>query len=91
MGNGGWGLWAVREEFDARRASQRSTVGSSEDVHRDEGNGGGGRSGLGAVKVFCWGEVVEHVFLLLYVASKSKIRKCGAEWRDGGEEVVIGM
>ena len=84
-GNGGWGIWAARQEFDIASDSQHTTAGSNEQASEDK------TYGLGRVKVFCWGEVVEHVYLLLYVASKSKIRKVGAEWLDAGEEVVIRM
>lgn len=47
--------------------------------------------GLGLVKVYCWGEVVQHVYLLLYVASKSQMRKVGARWVDAGDAVVVQM
>lgn len=59
----------------------------------DESGSGTGKSGggLGDVKVFCWGEVVKHVYLLLYVASKSKIRKASARWIDADGEVVVEM
>ena len=43
------------------------------------------------VRVFCWGEVVKHVYLMLYVASKSKVRKLGLKWEDAGGEVVVRM
>jgi hypothetical protein len=42
-------------------------------------------------RVFCWGEVVRHVYLMLYVASKSKVRKLGLRWVDAGGEVVVQM
>jgi hypothetical protein len=43
------------------------------------------------VRVLCWGEVVRHVYLMLYVASKSKVRKLGLRWVDAGGEVVVRM
>lgn len=43
------------------------------------------------VRVFCWGEVVRHVYLMLYVASKSKVRKLGLKWVDAEGEVVVQM
>ena len=43
------------------------------------------------VRVFCWGEVVKHVYLMLYVASKSKVRKLGLKWEDAGGEIVVRM
>ncbi|KAK5744761.1 hypothetical protein LTR17_001837 [Elasticomyces elasticus] len=51
----------------------------------------GGERGLGKVQVFCWGEVVKHVYLMLYVASTSRVRKIGLRWVDGEGEVVVQM
>jgi hypothetical protein len=46
---------------------------------------------LGIVKVFCWGEVVEHIYLVLYAVSESKVKDMGMQWLDGGGEVVVQM
>ena len=43
------------------------------------------------VRVYCWGEVARHVYLMLYVASKSKVRKLGLIWVDADGEVVVRM
>jgi hypothetical protein len=43
------------------------------------------------VRVFCWGEIVRHVYLMLYVASKSKVRKLGLKWVDAEGEVIVQM
>lgn len=43
------------------------------------------------LKVYTWGEIVGHVYLLLFLASERRIRKMGAQWRDCGEEVVVQM
>ena len=43
------------------------------------------------IRVYCWGEVVRHVYLLLYVASHSKVRKLGMTWVDAEGEVVVRM
>ncbi|KAF4547588.1 Hypothetical protein D9617_39g039230 [Elsinoe fawcettii] len=74
-GNVGWGIWCAR-------------IPSTDDVDgvtqiSDE------PERLGQVRVFCWGEVVEHVYLLLYVASRSKVRKGNPVWCDASGEVVI--
>ncbi|KAK0799275.1 hypothetical protein LTR59_006215, partial [Friedmanniomyces endolithicus] len=49
------------------------------------------QGGLGLVKVFCWGEVVKHIYLMLYVASNSRVRKIGLQWVDAEEQVVVQM
>ncbi|GAM90488.1 hypothetical protein ANO11243_085320 [Dothideomycetidae sp. 11243] len=48
-----------------------------------------GHASLGQVRVFCWGEIVQHVYLLLYVASKSKIKRARPVWYDANGEAVI--
>ncbi|CAI7598836.1 unnamed protein product [Penicillium pancosmium] len=44
-----------------------------------------------SLKMYAWGEVAMHVYLLLFLASERRVRGMGAEWRDSGEEVVISM
>nr|OQO22210.1 hypothetical protein B0A51_10278 [Rachicladosporium sp. CCFEE 5018] len=48
-------------------------------------------NGQEVVSVFCWGEVVMHVYLLLYAASKSKVGKMGLQWVDAEGEAVVRM
>ncbi|KAL5357368.1 hypothetical protein BJX96DRAFT_144344 [Aspergillus floccosus] len=43
------------------------------------------------LKVYAWGEIAVHVYLLLFLASERRIRKIGAQWRDGADQVVIQM
>lgn len=45
----------------------------------------------GTVRIHCWGEVVAHVWLLLFLASERNVRGLGARWVDGGGEVVVRM
>ncbi|GAB1731435.1 hypothetical protein NU195Hw_g1145t1 [Hortaea werneckii] len=52
---------------------------------------GDGQGSLGTVRVYCWGEVVKHVYLLLYTASQSKVRKMGLQWVDGEGNIVVQM
>ncbi|KAJ5153709.1 uncharacterized protein N7500_009148 [Penicillium coprophilum] len=44
-----------------------------------------------SLKVYAWGEVAMHVYLLLFLASERRIRGMGVQWRDSREEVVIQM
>ncbi|EMC93383.1 hypothetical protein BAUCODRAFT_125250 [Baudoinia panamericana UAMH 10762] len=74
-GNAGWGIWCVRE------------LG-----REDEGEAAVETVGtLGNLKIFCWGEVIKHIYLMLYVASKSKVRRLGLQWCDAEEKVVVQM
>lgn len=43
------------------------------------------------LKVYAWGEVAMHVYLLLFLASERRIRGMGVQWRDYREEVVVQM
>ena len=54
-------------------------------------DGPGQSATIGTVKVFCWGEVVKHIYLVLYVASKSQVRRLGVQWIDAKGEVVVQM
>ena len=43
------------------------------------------------VRVYCWGEVVGYIYILLFMGSHRKIRGMDARWIDAGGEVVIRM
>lgn len=43
------------------------------------------------LKVYAWGEVAMHIYLLLFLASERRIRGMGAKWQDFREETVIQM
>ncbi|KAL1302474.1 hypothetical protein AAFC00_002865 [Neodothiora populina] len=78
-GKSGWGVWCTRDVDN----------GMCVDTMRDKS--ASTSPGLGQIKIFCWGEVVQHVYLMLYVASKSKVRRVAPVWIDDEEQVVIQM
>lgn len=43
------------------------------------------------IRVYCSGVVVEHIYLLLYMASTSKIKGTGARWIGGDGTAIITM
>lgn len=43
------------------------------------------------VKIYSWGEVMPHIYLLLFLASERHIRKLGVQWRDATDDVVVQM
>ncbi|PIB01317.1 hypothetical protein CB0940_00146 [Cercospora beticola] len=43
------------------------------------------------VRIYCWGELVEHVYLLLYTASEGGVRKLGLKWIDSKGDIVVRM
>ena len=80
-GRAGWGVWAEwigKQEVEDQRYSG-STVGMEEEKAYD------------VVKVFCWGEVVREVWMVLFIASHRKINDSRAVWVDSGEDVVVRM
>ena len=42
-------------------------------------------------RVYCWGEILGQVYLLLFLASSRKVRGLGAAWVDGGGDVIVKM
>ncbi|KAL9597854.1 MAG: hypothetical protein Q9219_004875 [cf. Caloplaca sp. 3 TL-2023] len=99
-GGAGWGVWAVFEEFGGGRlldvAYRAAHDGVGEESGWDgdtaaRGGGGGGGSGRGVVRVYCWGEVVAEVYTVLVLATRRKIKRCGAKWIDARGEVVVDM
>ena len=44
-----------------------------------------------SLRVYCWGRIVGHIYLLLYMASESKIKNIGARWVGGDGEAIIRM
>jgi hypothetical protein len=46
---------------------------------------------FGDARVYCWGAIVGQIYLLLYMASESKIKWSGATWRGGDGQPVITM
>jgi len=77
-GKTGWGVWCTRIIRDDDETQEFSK-------HPE------GDAGLGVVHVYCWGQIIKHVYLMLYVASKSKIRKVGAVWVDADGQIVVRM
>lgn len=62
---------------------------------------GGGAAGWGIwctrdegftrLRMYCWGAVVGHMHLVLYIMSKREVLYTGMEWVDADGEVVIRM
>jgi hypothetical protein len=45
----------------------------------------------GEIRVYCWGVIVGHIYLLLYMASESKVKGTGACWISGDGEAIVKM
>lgn len=81
-GSAGWGVWCSR----GQEAGGDSCVGA-----RDVDANASTADELGPVRVYCWGEIAKHIYLLLYVASSSQVRRAGLQWIDSQGLVVIQM
>ena len=77
-GQAGWGTWCVWE-----------TQGSAHSKDSDKENLGPQHGE--AVKIYCWGEVVGEIWLLLFIASGRNVKGTGAQWVDAGGAAVVVM
>lgn len=85
-GRAGWGTWCVRE---VQRLDEQALVVRAGDKENQaptqqqkEGE---------VVKIFCWGEVVGPVWMLLFIASDRCIKGVGARWVDAAGVLVVVM
>lgn len=47
--------------------------------------------GFTRLRMYCWGAIVGHIYLAMYIMSKRQVLYTGMEWVDGDGEVVIRM
>ncbi|MCJ1227901.1 hypothetical protein MMC12_004560 [Toensbergia leucococca] len=77
----GWGVWCVLEGTGKGKAE---TAGN---VERNTEEGAEGE----VLEIYCWGQTVEHIYLLLFLASERRVKGCGARWIDGAGKMVVQM
>lgn len=84
-GRAGWGIWCLLEPCTSSSYTESSSSTSpsrSSDQSSIKVN----------LKLYTWGEVAPHMYLLLFLATERRIRKMEAvEWRDARDEGVIIM
>ena len=80
-GKAGWNVWCVRElENKASAASDSSDKENKAPPVQEE-----------VLRVFCWGEIIREVFLVLFVAGVNDKKNKGAgqaKWVDSGQKIV---
>ena len=83
-GRAGWGTWCVRETPPerARRDSDKENEEQSHKAPQQQGE---------VVKVYCWGEVVAEMWLMLFIGSERCIKGVGARWVDADGVAVVCM
>ena len=62
-------------------------IGWGTTLHRESGSG----HTLGLVRLYCWGEVVEHMWLLVWLCSRGKVSSLGSRWIDANGIAVVEM
>ncbi|KAL1952863.1 hypothetical protein VTO42DRAFT_4090 [Malbranchea cinnamomea] len=84
-GRAGWGVWCLCE------AEAGALPGKPSAADREVPGDDPADLYL-VVKVYTWGEIAAHIYLLLYLASERRIKLVpGVEWRDGKEDPIIQM
>jgi hypothetical protein len=94
----GWGVWCIAERVDpdpfsdpatnspnAATNTARNTTTTTTTVTADD------TPTAVLIRVYAWGEVAMHIYLMLYLASERRVRGMGLRWVDSWEEVVIQM
>ncbi|KAJ6014249.1 hypothetical protein N7540_008840 [Penicillium herquei] len=86
----GWGVWCVLEHASNTSSPTVPVPESSASAPPDIQVPLDGSVQM-QLKVYAWGEIAMHVYLLLFLASERQIRKMGLQWRDYDEKLVIQM
>ncbi|KAF7118255.1 hypothetical protein CNMCM5793_007661 [Aspergillus hiratsukae] len=95
-GRAGWGVWCILEDapetlWSGSADSQSMPHGTTAPITSGQKTNSHSFVRPVILKLYAWGEIALHMYLLLFLASERKIRKMGAQWRDGRDEVVIQM
>ena len=78
-GRAGWGVWCSKE-FESNVYNTGSSKENQDPIAMNE-----------IVKVYCWGEVVREIWLLLWLASAKRIIGTGSRWVDAQGETIFQM
>lgn len=96
-GRAGWGVWCERyaDRWEATSAGENlaeNVVANAVDRTRESrGRECEASPGNELVRVYCWGEVVPHLYLVLFMATDRRIKGQGAAWIDASGKEVIKM
>ncbi|OKL58710.1 hypothetical protein UA08_06046 [Talaromyces atroroseus] len=79
-GRAGWGIWCLLEESPIQSPPINLAPTSVENAR------------VVNLKLYTWGEVATHIYLLLFLATERRIKKMrNVEWRDARDEAVLVM
>ena len=81
--------------YDLANFVRRGDAGWGVTLHREppnpENENDGNGDGLGQVQLYCWGELIEHTYLLLWLYSNGNVRGSSLQWIDSADAVVVQM
>ncbi|KAF2432880.1 hypothetical protein EJ08DRAFT_731964 [Tothia fuscella] len=87
--------WPVLEQIkfwkDLTKYVGGGKAGMATWCSRDTASSDESSGGLGVIKVWCYGEIVKHVFLFLFTLSNGKLGKQSNQWIDIDGEVVVNV
>ncbi|ERF69006.1 hypothetical protein EPUS_06693 [Endocarpon pusillum Z07020] len=92
-GQAGWGVSVYREDPQPALPKPSTGRAMSELETKEADPREAEETGKTAVvlKVTCWGEILPHIYLLLWVLSDKRTEGVKMEWRDAAEEAVVRM
>jgi hypothetical protein len=81
--------WAAKLQFDFWSSLSEDVIsgrlGWGTTLHRTSQSS----ATLGQVRLYCWGEIVEHVWLTLWLCSHGEVSGSGSKWYDADNIVVF--
>lgn len=79
--------WPIKTQHDFWSALSEHVLsgrlGWGVTLHRE-----GSSQTLGTVKLYCWAELIEHTWLLLWLSSHGEVAKSGSSWMNADSKVV---
>ncbi|KAL2037293.1 hypothetical protein N7G274_009982 [Stereocaulon virgatum] len=81
QGSAGFGTRCFREVVDVGNGKETGSDKENQTPQKQEE----------VAKVYCFGEVVGEIWIVLFLATERKIKGLGAEWIDASEEAVVIM
>ncbi|KAJ5455630.1 uncharacterized protein N7458_003894 [Penicillium daleae] len=99
----GWGVWCIAEHIETETETQ-TPIHTNTNTTKDQDNYQDPNTAIHTatpttddafipilLKIYAWGEVAMHIYLMLYLASERRVRGMGLRWVDSWGEVVIQM
>lgn len=86
----GWGVWCILDRVESHQTKTNTDTYTNPMTTPDTFTADDSLVPV-LLKVYAWGEVAMHIYLVLYLASDRRVRSMGLRWMDSWEKVVIQM